>query len=121
MDRLGEPVPGVRITVLDHPEYGETLTREDGQFDLAVNGGGTVTLVYEKDRYMPAQRQVEAPWRDFATVEDVVLVGYSRRVTDVDLAGTDEMLVAQGSSITDAGRYADSRLCSFPGTRRPRW
>ena len=102
VDRLGDPVPGVRITVLDHPEYGETLTREDGQFDLAVNGGGTVTLLYEKDRYMPAQRQVEAPWRDFATLEDVVLVGYSRRVTDVDLAGTDEMLVAQGSSITDA-------------------
>ena len=120
MDRLGEPVPGVRITVLDHPEYGETLTREDGEFDLAVNGGGTITLVYEKDRYMTTQRQVEAPWRDFATVEDVVLVGYSRRVTDVDLAGTDEMLVAQGSSITDQDGTA-SRRCSCPGTRRPRW
>jgi RHS repeat-associated protein len=102
LNSLGEPVPGVRITVLDHPEYGETLTREDGQFDIAVNGGSTVTLVYEKDRYMPAQRQVEAPWRDFATLEDAVLVGFSKRVTDLDLAGSDEMQVAQGSTVTDA-------------------
>ena len=114
LNRLGEPVPGVRITVLDHPEYGETLTREDGEFDLAVNGGGTVTLVYEKDRYMSAQRQVEASWSDFAAVEDVVLVGYSRRVTDVDLAGTDGMLVAQGSAITDVDGTRQSTML-LPG------
>lgn len=52
LDKTGEPVPGVRITVLDHPELGQTLTRDDGQFDIAVNGGSTVTLVYEKDRYI---------------------------------------------------------------------
>jgi RHS repeat-associated protein len=114
INRLGEPVPGVKITVLDHPEYGETLTREDGQFDLAVNGGGTITLVYEKDRYMTAQRQVEAPWQDFATAKDVVLVGYSKRVTDVDLAGTDEMLVAEGSTITDADGTRQATVL-FPG------
>jgi RHS repeat-associated protein len=114
INRLGEPVPGVRITVLDHPEYGETLTREDGEFDLAVNGGGTIKLVYEKDRYMPAQRQVDAPWRDFAVAEDVVLVGFSRRVTDVDLAGTEEMLVAQGSSITDVDGTRQSTVL-LPG------
>jgi RHS repeat-associated protein len=129
LNRLGEPVPGVRITVLDHPEYGQTLTREDGQFDIAVNGGGTMTLVYEKDRYMPAQRQVEAPWRDFATVEDVVLVGFSRRVTDVDLAGTDEMLVAEGSAITDEvgtrqstlllPGNTDAKMVMPDGTERP--
>src|SRR3712207_7484259 len=57
---------------LDHPEYGQTLTREDGQFDIVVNGGSAGTLVYEKDRYMPAQRQVEEPWREFPTGEDAV-------------------------------------------------
>jgi RHS repeat-associated protein len=101
-DRTDNPVQGVRITVLDHPELGQTLTREDGRFDIAVNGGSTVTLSYEKDHYMPAQRQVEAPWRDFAAVEDVALVGFSSKVTDVDLEGTDEMLVARGSSVSDA-------------------
>jgi RHS repeat-associated protein len=113
-DRLGDPVPGVRITVLDHPEYGQTLSREDGQFDLAVNGGGTVTLVYEKDHYMPAQRQVEAPWRDFATVEDVVLVEFSERVTDIDLESTNQMLAASGSSVTDEDGTRQATVL-FPG------
>ncbi len=104
----GDPLSGVKITVLDHPEYGQTLSREDGAFDLAVNGGGTVTLVYEKEGYLPAQRQVEAPWRDFATAEEVAMVPFSERVTDVDLSGSADMLVAQGETVTDAD-----------GTRRP--
>ena len=35
-DRSGEPIGGVRVTVLDHPELGETNTRADGAFDIAV-------------------------------------------------------------------------------------
>ena len=37
------------VAMFDHPEFGETHTREDGMFDLAVNGGGQLTLVYEKN------------------------------------------------------------------------
>ncbi len=32
-------LPAVRVTVVDHPELGQTVTREDGRFDIAVNGG----------------------------------------------------------------------------------
>ena len=51
-DREGTPIKGVRVTVLDHHELGYTNTRDDGAFDLAVNGGG-VTLQFEKRR-LPA-------------------------------------------------------------------
>ncbi|MBV8732701.1 MAG: hypothetical protein JO336_23060, partial [Acidobacteriia bacterium] len=34
------PLPGVQITILNHPEFGKTLTRADGWFDMAVNAGG---------------------------------------------------------------------------------
>ena len=44
-DRAGAPIDGVRVTVLDHPELGETNTRADGAFDLAVNGGGVTLAV----------------------------------------------------------------------------
>ena len=43
-------------------------------FDIVVNGGGQLTLNYEKDGYLPSQRAVDAPWRDFAWAPDVVLV-----------------------------------------------
>ena len=47
-DRSGASLPGVTLTVLAHPEFGQTLSRADGMFDLAVNGGGVLTLSYAR-------------------------------------------------------------------------
>src|SRR5262249_17425699 len=48
LDASGAPLPGVTITILNHPEFGQTLSRADGMFDLAVNGGGFLTINYQK-------------------------------------------------------------------------
>ena len=48
LTKAGEPLPGVTITVLDHPDLGMTVSRDDGRFDLAVNGGGELVVQYEK-------------------------------------------------------------------------
>jgi hypothetical protein len=66
MTRDGAALPGVQITVLSHPEFGQTLTRADGAFDLAVNGGGQLTLHYTLDGFLAAQHAIVAPWRDYA-------------------------------------------------------
>ena len=73
LDRDGNPLKQVKVTIAGHPEYGSTLSRADGMFDLAVNGGGLLTVTYAKTGYLPAQRQVDAPWQDFAQLPDVVL------------------------------------------------
>jgi hypothetical protein len=39
MDGAGDPLPAVQVSVLGHPEFGETQSRADGMYDLAVNGG----------------------------------------------------------------------------------
>jgi hypothetical protein len=44
LDANGTPLPGVTLTVLNHPEFGQTLSRADGMFDLAINGGGFLTV-----------------------------------------------------------------------------
>ena len=77
---------GVTITILGHAEFGQTLTRADGLFDLAVNGGGLLTVHYAKDGYLPVQRQVQAPWRDYAWLPEVVMLPYDPIVTTIDLA-----------------------------------
>ena len=94
-----EPLEGVSITVLNHSEYGETLSREDGMYDLAVNGGGMLTLKYEKPGFLSAQRQEKAPWRDFAWLPKVALIPLDTQVTTIDFS--EPMQVAQGSVVTD--------------------
>jgi hypothetical protein len=80
-----QPLPGVKITLLNHPEFGQTLSRADGMFDLAVNGGGALTVVYTKNGYFPAQRQVRSVWQDYTRAPDVVLVPWDPQVTRIDL------------------------------------
>ena len=61
-------------------------------FDLAVNGGGYLTVNYRKEGYMPVQRQVNAPWNDFAWLADVILLPFDNQVRDT--AVTDIPLTA---------------------------
>src|SRR5258708_3408116 len=65
VDQANSPVTGVTITILNHSEFGQTLTRLDGMFDMAVNGGGLLTIDYEKSGLLPAQRQVNVSWQDY--------------------------------------------------------
>jgi len=101
LDRGNNPLPGVLVTVHGHPELGQTFSRADGNYDLAVNGGGPVTLSYSKEGLLPAQRQVETPWRDFASVDDVVLIALDPVVTTV-VTGASNVQIASGSVVTDA-------------------
>ena len=57
LNRMGGPIAGVRVTVVGHPEYGMTDTRTDGGFDMAVNGGGPLTLRFARAGYIPVQRR----------------------------------------------------------------
>ena len=101
MNRDGSPLPGVIISILDHPEYGQTLSRADGMFDLVVNGGGLVMVNYAKDGLLPAQRQVQTYWQDYAVVADVALIPLDTRVTAIDLTAGD-LQIARGNAVTDA-------------------
>ena len=101
LDKDGQPLPGVKLTVLNHGEYGQTLSRADGMFDLAVNGGGYLTVRYEKEGYLPAQRQVNVPWQDYVWAEEVILVKQDDKVTTITL-NSDQAQIHQGSLITDS-------------------
>lgn len=102
LDRNGDPLPGVSIRAHGHPEYGTTLTRADGTFDFVVNGGGQVTLEYQKAGYMPVQRAIETPWRDYRWFPDVVMSPYDDQVTRIELSSAEPMQTARGSMVRDA-------------------
>ncbi|HEX2046505.1 MAG TPA: RHS repeat-associated core domain-containing protein [Acidimicrobiales bacterium] len=112
----GHPLPGARITVLDHPEFGRTQSRADGMFDLAVNGGGRLTLRYEMAGVIPAQRHVDAPWEDFASLPDVVLVPFDPQVTTIDLSSSEPTQVARGTAVVDGSGTRQATLVFSQGT-----
>ena len=98
--RNGDPLPGVEVTVLGHPELGSTRTRADGVFDLAVNGGGILVVDFRKDGFLPVQRPIDTPWRDFVWVDDVVLIQPDAQATTITAASA-AVQVARGSVSTD--------------------
>ncbi|MCP3142346.1 PA14 domain-containing protein [Pyxidicoccus xibeiensis] len=100
VNRAGAPLSGVKVTALSHPEWGETLTRSDGAYEFAFNGGGVVTLNFEKAGLLPVQRPVKSQWRDWVAVEEVALTALDSAVTVVS-ANAPALQVARGSAVTD--------------------
>jgi hypothetical protein len=99
-DASGAALSGVSVSIHGHPEFGETTTRVDGAFDLAVNGGGVLNVDYDLSGHLPAQRQVTVATRDYIWAPDVVLLPLDSAVAVVALPNTG-IQVAQGSFVTD--------------------
>ncbi len=103
----GSPLAGVHVTIVAHPEYGETVTRADGGYELALNGGGAVSLQFAKNGYLAAQRLLPSQWHERKVLDDVVLVAYDGRATKVAMnAAGPQIARASVMSDTDGSRRA---------------
>ena len=116
LDKNNQPLPLVKVTVLSHPEFGQTLSRADGRFDLAVNGGGVLTVQYEKLGFQTLQRTDDVPWQDYCGIPDVVLIGYDANVTLINLLANTPIQVAQSSFNTDSSGTRRTALLFKQGT-----
>jgi len=96
----GQPLSGVRVNAVGHPEYGQTLSRADGVFDFVINAGGTSSLQFAKKNFIGAQRAVTTFWGQQVTIADVILIGYDSQVTAVTM-GAPSVQVARASTATD--------------------
>ncbi|RLB74676.1 MAG: hypothetical protein DRH15_15185, partial [Deltaproteobacteria bacterium] len=114
LDKLNAPLAGVHISILNHPEYGYTYSRDDGMFDMSVNGGDDLAVNYEKDGYMQLQRTSSISEQDFTIIDDIVMTKYSTKTSVIDLTQqTEPFSAAQGETTTDArGTRTDTVL--FP-------
>ncbi len=114
LQRDSTPLDGVEVSVRDHPEFGSTHTRANGVFDIVANGGGPLVLDFNRAGFIPVQRHVPTEWRDFAVVDDVVMVGLDASVTLVDF--TSPVQVARGKSTTDEDGTRRATLMFKQGT-----
>lgn len=111
----GTAVGGAQVSVLDHPEYGQTLSRADGRFDLAVNGGAQLTLHLEKEGLLDVQRSVAVAWEKYSETDDIAMMPLESQVTTVNFSQPTE--VAQGNVVTDAAGSRQATLVFDQGTQ----
>ncbi|XP_048512198.1 teneurin-m isoform X2 [Athalia rosae] len=69
---LGTGLMGVRVST-STPLEGFTLTRDDGWFDLLVNGGGAVTLQFGRSPFKPQSHIVFVPWNEVIIIDKIVM------------------------------------------------
>ena len=99
--RDGSPISLVKMTIMSHPEFGQTYTRTDGMFDMVVNGGTTYTINYVASGFLPAQRAVNIPWQKYTMAPDVVMIALDPAKTPVTLGAGSGLQSARGSVVTD--------------------
>jgi len=110
-DLADAPIADVSVTILNHPEYGTVETGADGRFSIPVEGGGTMTVMYEKDGLLRVQRKVHVPWNDIAIAKTIVMIAEDTASTTVTFDGNPETVVThQSTEVTDA---FGSRSCSM--------
>lgn len=115
LDGQGSPLGGVRVSVLDRSYFGFTLTRADGMFDLAVSGGGELTIVFAKTGWIAVQRRAWTPWRDYVVLDDVWMTPYDEAATVIQLGGA-SMQAVQGSPVSDGDGARRATLLIPSGT-----
>jgi hypothetical protein len=122
VDRNGEPIEGAKVTVLHHPEFGETLTRSDGLYDLAVHGGGALTLRFEAPERLRVQRRATVEWRRFVSYPEVVLLEAEAPVDSVTPEALTTPVLVSGRQQVDQseqgqGLHSASEQPSSPAGR----
>lgn len=118
VDDAGNAIANTVVRVQDRPEFGQTRTRSDGNYDLAVNGGGTLVVSFDAEGYLPVQRQQEIAWNDATLLDDVVLMKVDSASTPVNLdtVPTNDFAVAKSSTVSDQDGARQSTLLVPSGT-----
>ncbi|MCH9696466.1 MAG: PKD domain-containing protein, partial [Gammaproteobacteria bacterium] len=117
LDRSGNPMPGVKITIDDHQEYGYTFSRNDGYFDLVVNGGPILCLRYNLSGYLVSQRKLKVLREDYTMAPDVVLVPVDSAANSISMTPSTEVQVIRGSQTQDSDGKRQATLIVPKGTQ----
>ncbi|KAG5682597.1 hypothetical protein PVAND_011940 [Polypedilum vanderplanki] len=69
----GLGIVGVRVSVDRDSRFGFTLTRQGGWFDVMVNGGGAITLQFQRSPFRPMTRTVFVPWNQMLVLPPLLM------------------------------------------------
>ena len=118
LDAFDLPMKDVSVSIHNHLEYGTVTTDDQGRFTLPVEGGSTMTVVYQKPALITSHRQVYVPWNDIAIAETIRMIAEDSAATVVTFDGNPDTVVTHRS--TPVGDEFGSRSATmvFTGDNR---
>lgn len=114
--RAGEALPNVAVRIKGRPEFGNTRTRENGRFDMVVNGGGKIVVQFEHEEYLSVQRKLQPKWGRFERIpRDVAMTPEDPERTIIDM-DVDDWQVVRASEMEDVDGKRQAKLFVPPET-----
>ena len=111
----GSPVECVTITILGHPEYGTAITNAEGRFAIPVEGGGSLTVVYQKEGLITAQRKADVPWNEYAFIEALQMIAEDPAATTIAFDGNADSVSVHRSTLVSDQDGSRSTTIVFTG------
>ncbi len=109
-DPNSSPLTDVSITIHGHVEYGTSSSDTEGRFSIPVNGGDTITLVYQKGGLITAHRKVCVSWNKIAIAETIQMIAQDPAFTTLTFDGNpDTVVIHESTEVTDE---LGSRSCT---------
>ncbi|MGC4068861.1 MAG: RHS repeat-associated core domain-containing protein [Polyangiaceae bacterium] len=103
IDAKGEPIAGARVSIAGHKEFGYTLSRSDGFYDLAVNGGSRLLVDVALADHLAAQRVITPGWQRQHYLGEVGLIEASDETSRVSAGSGDSQAISGPSRSDDYG------------------
>ena len=116
LDENLQPMSGVKVRILNHPEFGYTLTRADGKWDMAFNGGGLLVFDFQKNGFGAVQRKLQTENFISLVIDDVILTAKDTIKTLVKLNENTQGAIHISSEKSDADGARRSALFLPPNT-----
>ncbi|KAJ8912649.1 hypothetical protein NQ315_012725 [Exocentrus adspersus] len=95
----GLGIVGIRVAVDRESRFGFTLTRQGGWFDVLVNGGGAVTLQFQRSPFVPTTITVFVPWNQIIVLPPV----HMQLSDDADIGHVQKSFLARNPAINFPG------------------
>lgn len=73
VDIGGQGIVGVRVGITNEPQFGFTLTRTNGWFEMLVNGGGVVSLHLRRAPFKQHQAMVNVALNEIVVLDKITL------------------------------------------------
>jgi RHS repeat-associated protein len=83
-----------------------------------VEGGGTLTVIFEKEGLITTHRKVYVPWNDIAIAETIEMIPEDTKSTDLTLDGNPNTILSHQSTIVTDDRGSRSSTVVFTGDNR---